>query len=164
MSYPLIICFNLEQIRVSTRINEYQLQLSVVLFPYQEPVRIDVTLPATLVFPLQFMGTVLLGECSLLLQDVKHRREVLNVQTTTGTEFQRASELAGIDYLVHRSAQYLLDEVFRVLSVKDISLANVLQSLLNAAPALAMYLPAHFLRQAAKQAHVAAWQREHDVF
>ena len=112
ISYPLIVCFDLEQIRVSSRIDEYQLQLSVILLPYQEPVRVDVTLPATLVFPLQFMRMVLLGELSFFLQDVKHRREVLNVQATTGTEFQRAAELAGIDYLVHRSAQYLLDEVF----------------------------------------------------
>ena len=88
MSYPLIVYFDLEQIRVTTRIDKYQLQLSVILFPYQEPVWIDVTLPAALVFPLQLMRTVLLGEFSLLLQDIKYRREVLNVQTTTGTEFQ----------------------------------------------------------------------------
>ncbi len=149
---------------MSTRIDEYQLQLSIILFPYHEPVWIDVTLPAAPVFPLQFMGTILLREFPLLLQDVKHRREVLNVQATTDTEFQRAAELAGIDYLIHRSAQYLLDEVFRVLGVIDISLTNVLQPFLNAALTLAMYGPAHFLRQAAKQAHVAAWQREHDVF
>ena len=149
---------------MTTRIDEYQLHLSVILFPYQEPVWIDVTLPAALVFPLQFMRAVLIGEFSLLLQDVKHRREILNVQATTDTEFQRATELAGIDYFLHRSAQYLLDEVFRVLGVIDISLANVFQPLLNAALTLAMYGPAHFLRQAAKQAHVAAWQREHDVF
>ena len=68
----------------------------------------------------------------------------MNVQATTGAEFQRAAELASIDYLIHRSAQYLLDEVFRVFGMKDISLANVLQPLLNAAPALAMYRPAHF--------------------
>ena len=92
------------------------------------------------------MRTVLLGEFSLLLQDIKYRREILNVQATTGAEFQRAAELASIDYLIHRSAQYLLDEVFRVFGMKDISLANVLQPLLNAAPALAMYRPAHFFR------------------
>ena len=64
---PLIVCLHVEQIRVSTRIDKYQLQLPVILFPYQEPVGIDVTLPATFVFPLQFMWALLLGEFSLLL-------------------------------------------------------------------------------------------------
>lgn len=83
-------------------IHQYQIELSVILFPDQQPIGLYVAFPTTFVFPLKFVWTIFLGQLTLFLQDVKHNREGCDIQPTADTMLQRPFELASIDYFIHR--------------------------------------------------------------
>ena len=52
---------SLEQIRVCTRIHEYQTQLAVILFPNEQPVGLHVALPTAFVLARQFVWAIIIG-------------------------------------------------------------------------------------------------------
>lgn len=82
---------------MSACIYEYKSQLSIVLFPNQKPIRIDMTLPTPLVPSMKFMWAIHRRQFSLFLQYINHYLNFMNIQPTTSAEFQWPSELSGID-------------------------------------------------------------------
>jgi hypothetical protein len=72
--------------------------------------------------------TVYSWQLALFLQNIKHGCKGLNVQTTTNAQLQRFLELASIDDFVHILTQDLLYQVFRILGMKDVAFADVLQA------------------------------------
>ena len=86
-------------------------------------------------------------EYAFLLQNVEHGHKLLNVESATGATLQRPFKLSGVDYLVHRLAKNLLDEVFRILSTIDIAFANILQPFFYSTLATTAYGPPHFPSQ-----------------
>ena len=49
------------------------------------------------------MRKVLFGKVSLFLQNIKNRRKLSNVKTTTDASFKRFLKLASVDYLIHKT-------------------------------------------------------------
>ena len=98
-------------------------------------------------FALQLMLTIFGREYAFLLQNIEHGHKLLNVESATGATLQRPFKLSGVDYLVHRLAKNLLDEVFRILSTIDIAFANILQPFFYSTLATTAYGPPHFPSQ-----------------
>lgn len=73
---------------MSACIYEYKSQLSIVLFPNQKPIRIDMTLPTPLVPSTKFMWAIHRRQFSLFLQYINHCLNFMNIQPTTSAEFQ----------------------------------------------------------------------------
>ena len=73
---------------MGTRVNEYQTQLAVILFPDKQPVWLYMTFPATFVLACQFVGMVFFGQLPFLLQDIKHGSEGMNIKSTADAKFK----------------------------------------------------------------------------
>ena len=83
---------------------EQEYQLCVVLFPYQEPVGFEVTLPATAVLPRQFVWTIAHGELAFGLQQTDGGFEQFHIIAAFATTFRVLAERLGHSYLVHRGS------------------------------------------------------------
>ena len=73
---------------MGTRINQDKLQFFIKLLPYHQPVWSNMTFPTAFIFALQLMRKVLFGKTSLFLQNIKNRRKLSNVKTTTDASFK----------------------------------------------------------------------------
>ena len=85
---------------MGTRINQDKLQFFIKLLPYHQPVWSNMTFPTAFICTLKFMRKVLFGKASLFLQNIKNRRKLSNVKTTTDASFKRFLKLASVDNLI----------------------------------------------------------------
>ena len=89
-----------EQIRVSAGIEHQQLQFVALLFPYQQPVGLYVTLPLALAVAVEHVWTISLRQASVAFEQLDDGTKLVHRIATFDATFQVFLELVGGGNLV----------------------------------------------------------------
>ena len=92
---------------MSTRIEHQQFQHIVILFPYQQPVWLDVTLPLTFTTAMKHMGTILGREFPVTFQQFDDLTKIIHGVTTLDAAIQILLKLMSGINLVHQIPIFL---------------------------------------------------------